>query len=195
MKVILSGGTGFIGRALTWRLADRKDQVILLTRNSSAPGQAGVKREVWDAQTVGPWAESLEGADAVINFAGEPIANKRWSAAQKERILNSRVQSTRAIIEAISKRGKKPAVLVNASAVGYYGNVESGDVAEGRPKGTDFLADVCDRWEKEAMRAQEFGVRVVLLRSGIVLEKDGGALKKMLPPFQFFAGGPLGSGK
>jgi uncharacterized protein (TIGR01777 family) len=143
----------------------------------------------------GPWVEKLEGADAVINLAGESIAAKRWTAAQKELIVNSRLDATKVLVDAIGRVSAKPSVLVNASAVGYYGNVESGDVTEDHAKGTGFLADTCVRWEAEANRAKTLGGRVVIIRIGIVLEKGGGALSKMIPPFQMFLGGPLGSGR
>lgn len=197
MNIILSGGTGFIGSALLKQLAEATHRVVLLTRNpDTAKGVArdSVEVERWDVRSAGPWAERMNGADAVINLAGEPIA-KRWTETQKARIINSRIDATKAIIEAIASARSKPSVLVNASAVGYYGNVEHEDVTESYPKGADFLADTCARWEQEARAAEPLGLRVVLLRIGIVLEKDGGAFKKMLLPFKWFIGGPLGSGR
>lgn len=197
MRVVIAGGTGFIGNALLEQFVKGKHQVVLLSRNADGLKHLEkdtVNAEQWDAKTVGPWTKRLDGADAVVNLTGEPIAAKRWTLSQKERILKSRVDATKAIVSAIGKVGKKPSVLVNASAVGYYGNVEKGDVTESHPKGSDFLAGVCEKWEQEAHAAEKHGVRVVVLRIGIVLEKNGGALKKMLPPFQMFAGGHLGSG-
>lgn len=197
MNIVLAGGTGFIGQALLEKLLEAKHSVILLTRN---PGRARslagefVKVEKWDGKTVGLWAQHIDDSDAVINLAGESIGEKRWTKARKALILNSRVDATKALVAAIAQSKKKPSVLVNQSAVGYYGNVETGDVGELHPKGNDFLADVADRWEQEARVAEALGVRVVTPRCGVVLEKDGGALKKMLIPFKLFVGGPLGSG-
>ena len=139
-------------------------------------------------------APIVNGADAVVNLTGESIGARRWSAKRKQEILSSRVETTRTIVEAIGRTSKKPSTLLNASAVGYYGIVENGEVTENHPPGNDFLADVCVRWEEEARKAERFGVRVVLPRTGVVLAKDGGALRRMTLPFKLFAGGPLGSG-
>jgi uncharacterized protein (TIGR01777 family) len=194
MNVIVAGGTGFIGGPLVKHLTDEGHRVTLLSRNPAAVGRHPLlEAEQWDAKTVGAWARRIDGADAVINLAGELIGGKRWTSGQKELILNSRVDATRALVEAIRRAAKKPKVLVSASAVGYYGSVEEGEVDEESPAGSDFLATVCRRWEEEASAAQ--GVRVVLPRIGIVLEREGGALPKLLLPFKLFAGGPLGSGR
>lgn len=198
MLVVIAGGTGFIGNALLEQFVKGKHQVILLSRDAGSLKHLEkdtVSAEQWDAKTIDTWAKRLDGADAVVNLTGEPIAAKRWTPSQKERILKSRVDATKAIVSAIEKVKNKPAVLINASAVGYYGNVEKGDVTESHPKGSDFLAGVCEKWEQEALAAEKHGVRVVVLRIGIVLAKNGGALSKMIPPFKMFAGGPLGSGK
>lgn len=198
MKIIVSGGTGFVGQALVQELAQKGHHVILLTRDLNTlkhPSSSSITPIAWDAKTLGPWAGQVDGADAVINLAGEPIVKKRWGAAQKKILLSSRIDSTRALVEAIRKAAKKPRVLINAAAVGYYGPVESDTVTESCRKGGGFLADMCDAWEKEALQAESAAVRTVCARIGIVLEKDGGALAKMLPPFQFFIGGPLGSGR
>ncbi len=197
MKIILSGGTGFIGEALLEKLSVEGHEVILLSRsqkNASALSGAKIHTVAWDARSEGDWMQHVNGADAVINLAGEPIAGGRWTETQKEKILKSRVDSTRILVQAIIQSTAKPRVLVNASAVGYYGNVPSGDVTEAHPKGSGFLAETCDKWEKEALLAEGHGVRVALIRTGIVLEQGGGALAKILPPFKMFIGGPLGSG-
>jgi uncharacterized protein (TIGR01777 family) len=154
-----------------------------------------VRVEFWDAKTSNGLTSALDGANVVINLTGESIAAKRWTQTQKERILSSRIESTQAIIDAIKQTKRKPSVLLNASAVGYYGNMPEGEVTETYPKGAGFLADVCALWEAEALKAQEVGVRVVLLRTGIVLDNNGGVLQKFLLPFRFFFGGPMGSGK
>ncbi len=198
MKIVLAGATGFIGQRLIKKLGESGHSLVLLSRNSSEARRhygSTLQVELWDAKTQGAWAHHLDGADAVINLAGESIAGKRWSQTQKDKILASRVDATNAIVEALSKTNKKPQVLVNASAVGYYGDVPQADVTEHYPQGNDFLAETCGRWEQAALQAEQFGVRVVCIRTGIVLDKNGGALKKLLPPFNFFVGGPLGSGR
>lgn len=198
MNIVLTGGTGFIGKALIPRLVEAGHRVCLLTRHSGKINWMN-KRYVtaahWDGQHPGEWEKCIDGADAVINLAGESIANKRWSAMQKKHIIESRINATKAIVEAIRKAQNKPAVLINASAVGFYGNVENGDVTESSPKGSGFLADTCDQWEREAHAAESLGIRVVILRFGIVLGEGGGALSKMILPFKMFIGGPLGSGR
>lgn len=194
MKIIVSGGTGFVGKKLVEELIKAGHQTVLLSRSANLAVSSGVRTQVWDAQTLGPWAAEIDGADAVVNLTGESIAAKRWSPWQKEKIIGSRIDSTRAIAQAIQKASRKPRVWVNASAVGYYGNVESGDVTESAPQGSGFLAETCGQWEKETVPAQSL-LRVVLLRTGVVLEREGGALAKMEFPFRIFAGGPLGSGR
>lgn len=195
MKIVIAGGTGFIGKLLVSRLKIRGHEIILLSRSVQPSTDSALRCCPWDARTLGAWADELEAADAVINLAGAALAGKRWGRRQKEVILGSRIQATRAIVQAIEKSECKPKVLINASAVGYYGDVPEGDVTETSPKGKGFLAETCDQWEKEARVAEKSGVRTVLLRTGIVLGKGGGALSKMIPLFQFFAGGPLGSGR
>jgi len=198
MKIIIAGGTGFIGTALINDLTASGHHVTLLTRNPQRVQRHSsglLDAEQWDGATIGAWSQRLDGADAVINLTGESIGGKRWSSKQKELLTTSRLNATNAIVEAISRAVKKPEVLISASAVGYYGNVVDGDVTEDFPSGGDFLATLCKRWEESAMAARKFGVRVVTPRIGVVLDRDGGALKKMLLPFSLFAGGPLGSGK
>lgn len=198
MKIIVAGGSGFIGSELIRRLINSKHQVVLLSRN---PGAARLEEREsfkivqWDGKTIGLWSQFIDGADAVINLSGENVAAKRWSESQKTRLIDSRINPTRAILQTINQATKKPRVLVNASAVGYYGNFGDGDVTESHIKGEGFLSDLCEQWEREAMNAEVHGLRVVLLRIGIVLEPSGGALKKMLLPFKLFIGGSLGSGK
>lgn len=199
MRVVLAGATGFIGRSLISALIESQYEVALLTRSPEKVSRlwGGAVRAVpWDGRSAGSWQHCLEGADGVINLCGEPIAGKKWTPEQKNIIVSSRIESSRAIVLAIHNARIKPAVLVNASAVGYYG-WDTGDreITEEEPSGTGFLAETCKAWETEALRAAKPGVRVCLARIGIVLEKDGGALEKMLPPFRFFIGGPLGSGK
>jgi hypothetical protein len=197
MKIILAGGTGFIGKALLRRLLDQKHEVVLLSRGTRAPvgfNDPNLKIRRWNAKDDGDWSTEVSAADAIINLSGESIA-QRWTQTVKERIRSSRIEATRAIVNAITNASKKPSVLINSSAVGYYGNVPEGDVSESHPKGTGFLADTCAEWEAEAQKAEALGVRVVLIRTGIVLEKGGGALPKFIFPFKMYAGGPLGSGR
>jgi uncharacterized protein (TIGR01777 family) len=197
MKIVVAGGSGFLGTALLTKLTDAGHSLVLLTRaqrsTTSLPGS--VQLIQWNASTMGSWSTSIEGADAVVNLTGESIGGKRWSKHQKETLLSSRVNSTKAIVEAIRQATSKPKVLVNQSAVGYYGNVPDGDVREDHPAGNDFLSVICKQWEAEARNAESLGVRVVLPRTGIVLAKHGGALPRFFLPFNLFIGGPLGSGK
>jgi uncharacterized protein (TIGR01777 family) len=198
MNVLVTGGTGFIGSALVERLANENHRVLLLSRRPQALRTAsqGIIRAIqWDGKMIGPWVRELEGVDAVVNLAGESIGAKRWTKSRKALLMDSRIDPTRTLVAAIASVKTKPEVLVSASAVGYYGDVEREDVTEIHPSGSDFLARLCERWEKEASRAGEYGVRVIKARFGIVLGTGGGALKKMMVPFRFFGGGPLGSGR
>jgi len=197
MTIIVAGGTGFLGMALLHRLLRDNHSIVLLTRNSGNVSihHPHVRVAQWDGRVVGDWVKYVDGADAIVNLTGELIAGKRWTKRQKEIILGSRVDATRAIVKAIEQASKKPSVLVSASAVGYYGNVPSGDVPESFPKGNDFLAMVCGRWEEEALVARKLGIRIVTPRLGVVLAGDGGALKKMVLPFRWFIGGPIGNGR
>lgn len=204
MKLVIAGGTGFLGNALAWTWAEEGHDVRVLTR-SLPPGQArhesgtgkpGITRVGWspDGQP-GPIAGDLEGAAAVINLAGESIAGARWSAARKQLLRNSRIAPTRSLASAIAAAAAPPAVFVSGSGIGYYGDRGSEALSENAAAGDDFLARLCVDWEREAQQAARPGVRIVTLRSGIVLEKSGGALPQMARPFRFFAGGPLGSGR
>jgi len=198
MKVVVTGGTGFIGRALLPALIEGHHQVVVLTRQAGTGGAmlpVGVQTTVWDARSSGAWESEIDGADAVLNLAGESIGGKRWSRDQKERIVGSRVDATRAIVNAVHIAKKKPAVFINGSAIGFYGDVPEGSVTEQSAAGTGFLAETVERWEREAFKAEPLGVRVITLRTGVVLGDDGGALAKMLLPFRLFFGGPIGSGK
>ena len=159
-------------------------------------GNAGVHAVAWTPDgTVGPWAAALDGADVVINLAGEPIATGRWTEAKKQRIADSRVCATRSIVSAIGAAATPPRLLINASGVGYYGPCGDEVVTESHPAGGDFLADVCGRWEQAAMTAASARTRVICVRTGLVLDPDEGALPQMLLPFRFGLGGPLGSGR
>jgi uncharacterized protein (TIGR01777 family) len=196
MNIVIAGGTGFLGRPLTESLVHAGHDVIVLTRSSSGSIAAGARAVTWNPNgESGPWAAAIDGADAVVNLAGEPIAGKRWTIAHKQRILDSRVHATRSIATAIRGAAAPPTVLVSGSAVGYYGPLGDEPATEDHPGGSDFLAQVCRQWEQEASRAASARTRVTCVRTGIVLDKDGGALPQMLPPFRFGAGGPVGSGR
>ena len=197
MKIVIAGGSGFLGRPLAAALADQGHDVVTLTRGGAARrGHTRSRTAVWTPNgETGPWAAELDGAGAVVNLAGEPIAGKRWTAAQKQRILDSRVLATRSLVAAIRAAAAPPPVFVSGSAVGYYGPLGDEMATEDTPAGFDFLARVCVQWETVALLAATDRTRVVCVRTGIVLEKDGGALPQMLPPFRFGAGGPVGSGR
>lgn len=196
MKVAITGATGFVGSRLVERLQAEGHQPLILTRNRSAALRTFPKLEIVDYTPTesGSWQKVIAGCDAVVHLAGEPIAESRWTPQQKQEILNSRQLGTQKIVEAIAQANPKPKVLVNASAIGYYGSSETASFDETSSPGNDFLAEVCQDWESEAQKVKDYGVRLVILRLGIVLG-NGGALAKMIPPFKMFAGGPLGSGQ
>jgi uncharacterized protein len=186
MKVVLAGGSGFLGSALRDALRSRGDDVVILSRRGHVR---------WDPDgRAGTWAREIDAADAIVNLAGEPLAGKRWTDGQKRRILESRVLATRGLTEAIRSSATRPRVFLSASGVGFYPDSEA-VVDESSPAGTGYLARVCLEWESEARTAESDDTRVVLLRTGVVLHRDGGALQKLLPPFKLGVGGPIGSGK
>ncbi|GFR53108.1 hypothetical protein Agub_g15817 [Astrephomene gubernaculifera] len=195
MTVAVTGATGLVGSRLVAKLAAAGHKVRVLTRN---PATARAKLGYPGLEFFGPgeWARGVEGATGVVNLAGEPIAT-RWTEELKRSIKSSRVGTTTALVDAIkaAPEERRPQVLVSASAVGYYGISQSATYSEDSPSGSDYLAEVCRAWEAAAEGAAAAGVRVAILRIGIVLAPEGGALGKMLPVFQIFAGGPLGSGK
>lgn len=195
MKLLITGGTGLIGRALISKLAEHRHEMTVLSRQP-APGlpQSTTVLE-WDASTVGSWGRALESCDAVINLAGESLGAGRWTKRQKEKIRTSRINATNALVHAIGKGTRKPKVFLHASAVGYYGHVDEGDVVESHAPGSDFLADVCIRWEEAAKAVLQHSVRLVVLRQGFVLANKANAFKRMQLPFKLFAGGPYGSGR
>jgi len=197
MKIVIAGGTGLIGSKLVKRLTDDGNSVIILTRGTKkSPLQDNdrIKYVQWNPAIVGSWTGHLSHADAVINLSGESIAGKRWSDKQKEKIIQSRIIPTGTLVSGMEQISPRPGLLLNASAVGYYGNVEDGEVDESYPAGNDFLAKTCELWEKESLKASALGVRVVNLRTGLVLSREGGALPRLLQPFRFFVGGHFGSG-
>ncbi len=200
MKIAITGATGLVGSRLVAQLNQHGHQILVFTRNPNKaqrvfPATAFSNLEIvqYMPQESGDWQQRVSGCDAVINLAGEPIA-ERWSPQQKEAIMASRQIGTRKLVEAIAMAESKPQVLVSGSAIGYYGTSETAVFDETSNSGHDFLAQVCQNWEQEAQKVTEFGVRLVILRIGIVLA-NGGALGKMIGPFKMFAGGPIGSGK
>jgi uncharacterized protein (TIGR01777 family) len=188
--IAISGASGFLGRALADSLAARGDRVLPLTR----PGgqKAGIR---WDPERGEIDAPALEGVDAVIHLAGENVAGGRWTAAQKRRIEQSRVASTTLLARTLAGLARKPAVLISASAVGYYGARGSEPIDESANPGADFLARVCVEWEASAEPARQAGIRVLHPRFGLVLHPSGGVLARMLPAFRLLAGGKLGGGE
>ena len=196
MKIAVTGGTGFVGARLVERLLSEGHQVLLLVRNRAKAQAKFPRAEIveYTPKTSGAWQQPISGCDGVINLAGEPLAT-RWSDSVKREVLESRTLGTQKIVEAIAQANPKPAVLVNASAVGYYGTSETDTFTEVSRPGTDFLAQVCQGWEAEAEKVKASGTRLAIIRIGIVLGPNGGVLERMMLPFQVFAGGPLGTGQ
>jgi uncharacterized protein (TIGR01777 family) len=197
MRIIITGGTGLIGSALAASLAADNHQVISLTRTAGKMTALpqGVRAEKWDGRTANGWGKLADGADAIVNLAGESIASGRWTDERKRRIHDSRVNAGQAVTEAVKAATQKPAVVIQSSAVGYYGPHGDEELDESAPLGQDFLAQICKDWEASTAPVEAMGVRRAIVRTGVVLSKKGGALPQMLLPFKLFAGGPLGSGK
>ena len=195
MRVIVTGATGFIGGALVRALLARGDTPVALTRNVEKARKRlppGVEAVQWDARDEGSWMEVFNSADGIVNLAGEPAFTKPWTARQKQRIRQSRIDVTEAVVNAIGKANSRPSVLVNGSGMDYYGSQGSTVLTEESPSGNTFLAGVVREWEAAAMKAEEFGVRVVFIRTSIVLGRQGGVLPLASLPFRFFMGGVIG---
>ena len=209
MKVVIAGGTGFLGSPLAEVYAEEGHDIRVLTRrlpvgesrHESGTGMPGITRMGWapdgrdDPAAAASLASILDGADAVVNLAGESLGDKRWSAQRKAVLRDSRIHPTRLLVKAITMAPKPPPVLVSASGVGYYGPADDDPKTEESPAGSDFLARLCEDWEREARVAANAGTRVVVLRTGVVIERSGGALVKLITPFRLFAGGRMGSGR
>jgi uncharacterized protein (TIGR01777 family) len=197
MRVVITGATGFIGRALCKALG--KDyELIALSRDAKRASESlGEFAKVieWDGRTTGSWLQYANGAFAIINLAGENIASGRWNESKKAGILHSRLDGTKAVIETIKQTDKKPAVVIQASAIGFYGPRSDEPLDEESPPGKGFLASVCQRTESSAEEIEALGVRCVIIRTGVVLGRAGGAFEKLVKPFRFFLGGHLGTGR
>nr|MBN1228797.1 TIGR01777 family oxidoreductase [Anaerolineae bacterium] len=203
MNIIITGGTGLIGRKLTQALVDRGHSVILLSRNPAGkagrlPG--GVSLAKWDGKTANGWGHLVNESDAIINLAGENLSGdrfppKRWTEARKKLLRGSRVAAGQAVVEALRAAEKKPGVVIQASAIGYYGPQGENIVLESHPAGSDYLSQLCVDWENTTKPVAEMGIRHVIARIGLVMSLDGGALPNLLLPFKLFAGGPMGSGQ
>jgi len=195
MNVFITGGTGFVGRTLTGSLIQKGYSAYVLTRNPAKRSLfQGVSVVEGDPTKSGPWQEIVKECDAVFNLAGSSIFG-RWTQANKQNILDSRISTTRNIVDALSQKNPSDTHLLNASAIGYYGYHQDEILDESEPPGTDFLASVAEQWESEARKAEAFGARVVLCRFGIILGQKGGALEKFLPLFKYGLGSRLGRGK
>lgn len=197
MRVVITGGSGLIGSEVARDLGGAGYEVVILTRDPAKAGPLppNTRAVRWDGKTADGWGSLLDGETAILHLAGDGIASGRWTAEKKRRIRDSRVESGKAVLAAIRQAAAKPRVLLQGSAVGYYGPCGDEVVTEHHPPGKDFLADVCVAWEASTAEAESLGVRRALLRTGIVLSRKGGALPKMALPFRMMAGGPLGSGR
>jgi uncharacterized protein (TIGR01777 family) len=202
MRIIIAGGSGVIGRELANELTQAGYEVIILSRNPEHVLELpqGVKAVSWDGKTTKGWCDLVDGAKAVVNLAGENLAGEkffpdRWTESRKHRILQSRLDAGSAIEAAIRAVQNKPGVLLQSSAIGYYGSLDDQDVDEKSPVGSGYLARICQEWEKSTETVESMGVRWVVLRTGVVLSMKGGAFTRLLMPFNFFAGGPMGNGR
>ena len=193
MIVVLAGGSGFLGRALHAHFSAAGHTVRTLTRRP----RPGVREEVaWQPDgSIGPWATALHDADVVVNLAGEGIADKRWTAARKDALRTSRILPGRSLAGALAAAPSRPRTLITSCAIGYYGARGDEPVTEETPPANDFLATLCVEWEREATAAASPTTHVAIVRTGIVLHPDGGALKSMLTPFRLGIGGPMGTGR
>lgn len=197
MRVVITGGSGLIGRRLAGALAHEGNEAIILSRTPrSVTGlPVGVKVAGWDGQTAEGWSSLVDGATAVVNLAGESISSGRWTRERKRRVLESRLNAGRAVVQAIGSASRKPRVLIQASGIGYYGPRADDDVTEATGPGHDFLSHVAVDWEASTAAVEEAGVRRAIIRTGGVLSLDGGALPRMLLPFRLFVGGRAANGR
>ena len=192
MKVLISGGSGLVGKALTESLRSEGHTVALLVRPDGDASAGDIR---WDPASGFINTNAMEGADAVVNLNGASIGGGRWNAERKKILRSSRIDATRVLVDAFTRLKQKPRVFVSASAIGYYGNRGDEVLTESSVSGNGFLADTCRDWEAEALRAQSSCIRTVMTRFGVILSAKGGALTQMLPPFKLGLGGRLGSGQ
>ncbi len=198
MKIAIIGGSGLIGTALSKVLKRRGDEILLISRNSNSAKLKNIFADsyfTWNCKSAEQLMPEINGFNAVINLAGTPIAGRRWNKKYMEEIKNSRIETTLLTAEAICKCGSKPKVFISSSAAGYYGDGGENILTENSEAANDFLANICAEWENASKKVLDVDVRLVNLRTGIVLTKDGGALKRMLLPYKLFLGGPLGNGR
>ena len=197
MRVVITGGSGLIGSAVAWEMGGAGHEVVVLTRDLSRVKALppNTRAMQWDGRTGDGWASLLDGDTGIVHLAGESIAGGRWTESRKRRILASRVEPGGAVLAAIRQAKERPRVLLQGSAVGFYGPCGDEVVTEAHPPGTDFLAGVCVEWEASTAEAEPLRVRRAILRTGVVLSGDGGALPRMALPFRLGAGGPLGGGR
>ena len=194
MKIVVAGGTGFIGRHLCHLLMNEGHSIVILSRHlDDTPAPANTRARViqWDGRNDGSWATCCEGAEVIVNLSGAPIADRRWTPARKRELVDSRVLTTRALLASIDKWKTKPHTFITASGVGFYGDCGQEEVNEGSPHGEGFLPELCQAWEGAAKQGEALGLRVLSVRFGMVLGRTGGALPKMAFPFRFFLGGPV----
>ncbi len=197
-RILVTGATGFIGRSLCGELAGAGYEITALSRRPAKAEKilgTEVKVVEWDAATAKGWSEYAEGALAIVNLAGENIGSGRWTAKKKQAIVDSRLNAGKAVTEAIRAADQKPEVLIQASGVGYYGDRGDELLDEDSTNGSGFLADVARQWEQSVSEAESLGVRLAIVRFGVVLGPDGGVMERLIPPFRFFLGGHPGSGK
>lgn len=200
MRVFITGGTGLIGRRLVRRLSERGDQPVVLSRQANRvrlnPGLRGIEVVQGDPTVAGGWEQAVSGCDAVVNLAGHNVFAQRWNPDVRRRIRDSRVYGTEHVVAAMSKAAQRPRILVQASAIGYYGPTGDEELTEASPPGSDFMAVICREWEAAGKAAESFGTRVALVRVGVVLARGEGALGIMTPIFKYVPGGaaPVGSG-
>jgi uncharacterized protein (TIGR01777 family) len=202
MRVLITGATGQIGRRLVLDRLQRGDEVVVVSRRADEAERLFAARVNPSVTVVsgnpaapGPWQRAVDSCDAIVHLAGAGVADRRWTPAYKKLIATSRIDSTHQVVNAIESASRRPSVLVSGSAVGYYGDTAGQEVDESSPPSADFFGELCTRWEQQALRARDLGVRVVLLRTGVVLDERGGMLAKMSPLFRWFLGGPIGSGR
>jgi len=199
MRILVTGGTGLVGRHLLPRLVEAGHTALVLSRQANPPLPAGCTALSGDPTQDGPWLDQIGDCDAVINLAGENLLGRRWRRSFKQRLISSRIESTRRVAEALARNphrtGGAPKILVSASAIGYYGPTDREELDEESSAGNDFLATLCVDWEKAAQPARDAGVRVVHPRIGMVCDRKEGALPKLARPFRWFVGGPVGDGK